>query len=1310
MRFSWLLIPFIATLLGLFAPANVAAEPSSGVSITYSLPTEGPLPRTYRVTLAIVDAKNPDWIISQFAAGIVRTVTAENGGKFTETWDGLDDNFMPVPPGDYAVKGIVMPAKQWHVDNEWHSVTPKFVTGASSWMPRPEDWKTPVPFSGDPVDSPLSDVAVGPNGVAVFYYQYLENGTNNPMFDLNKPVGYDQFLRAFNSGGAGGGTSTATDGETVWSFCAEGGPKYVYRADQKSFGKSESAQRKNGYLPDGWVTSMAAWKFEGKSYVAIAQRGKIVPKKEPRHTAYVEDRSQPVDKITFHDGETGKVLGEYPYKNATAITIKNNILYMLDLEDQQINVRSIELGAGQYLGKGFTTCRIPVAINPTDLEVDSRGFIYLSDEKANHVYKFSKEGNLLKTFGKLREQKPGSYDPESFMAPAKLATWVDKDGNDRLLVVENAGPNRVSEWSSDGKFIREFQSLQTKANSGWAIDPERPDHAYVPGHQGWLTRFVVDYDKREWKTDAVWPLKDDPRAHGLRKPRVIHANGTIYLAGSAGSRENSFNVYRLDKAGWKLSASILRVIEDKKPAMYYLWNDANNNEKVDDEELRPTELPGLLFSYHGQNWSEDFAFLAINRNGQDVWSLAPSDFDPHGNPIFKEWKRLFTDPVFVAREKGTADATHGGNELDTKFSSDWFQVDGTEKEGYYIQARGGKSFSANDGAQYKISRYVPDGKGAYQLKWRTGRTALQGIAKPGEIYGAMRVTKPINGILGVVDQSRCGVLLYTEDGLYIDTIFLDGKKFRPEQAGVYPQPGEFFAGFLFPNKSNGKVMFGMGKYTPLLFEAEGWTLKENPAKPLTTLPKQVSIGAAQIAPPPEFAVTLRGGAGAAKLARFAPALGGANLDGSLAGWEACEPVKFESSKDQTVEVRCLYEPEWLYLRWHARLGSKFEPKARPPLERIFTHDYLTDTLSFYIQGDANAKPGPTLGRPGDARFVFGLFKNGDKLEPVAVGMFPEWNGKTKASPQLYRTPVGEAKFAHVGAVDGAKLQHKLDDDAKGFVLTAAIPRAAIPRLEQPFRGGYRTLLNFEATFGGHNKFWWANRDGSASRETYDEPSEARLYPGSWAPADFVGIDGGVTPRNWLICGPFGGPGIEQFSWNPNGKVPGTNKDQKVAVIELLDAAKYEPDGKPVDAKGKYSGEAIRGWWPDPRSVTWKPATIEDLDTRVKLGQGAQIYYAATWIFAPQEVTLPIQFQSHAQTYLRWTVNGEAMPIKDKEYKEDGEFRRRVAERPVKLRAGWNEIVVRGYCTGYGPFRAGVQLKGDLEQLWKLKLAGSPPGE
>jgi len=137
---------FSVLLLVPSASLCAADQPTRGVPVSYELPAAGPLPQTYLVTLAIVEAQDPDWIVSQFVCGGVRTVTAENGGKFIDIWDGLDDNFMPVPPGDYAVKGSYAPARQWPVDGQWHAITPRFAGGASSWLPSPDDWQKPEPF------------------------------------------------------------------------------------------------------------------------------------------------------------------------------------------------------------------------------------------------------------------------------------------------------------------------------------------------------------------------------------------------------------------------------------------------------------------------------------------------------------------------------------------------------------------------------------------------------------------------------------------------------------------------------------------------------------------------------------------------------------------------------------------------------------------------------------------------------------------------------------------------------------------------------------------------------------------------------------------------------------------------------------------------------------------------------------------------------------------------------------------------------------------------------------------------------------
>lgn len=765
-------------------------------------------------------------------------------------------------------------------------------------------------------------------------------------------------------------------------------------------------------------------------------------------------------------------------------------------------------------------------------------------------------------------------------------------------------------------------------------------------------------------------------------------------------------VYRLEGDRWVRSAGILRQGQPGKWD-YFAWHDANGDGQVQAGEKTRLEMPGALLRYHGNNWLSDLSLIAPNHSGPDVWRLAPAGFDNRGNPIFRRWEKVLTDPVFEARKIGTATALRGANELAESYNSDWAQADGTMAEGFYVNARGGRSFSANEGAQYKISRYVPDGRGGYRIKWRVGRAALRGLAKPGQLYGSIHLYKPINGILSVVDQSRCGVLLYTEDGLYVDTVFPDGRRFSPARYGVYPQPGEFFAGLVYPNPHSGRIYFGMGKVSPLLYEAVGWTLKENPTRPLVDLQKTVTISADRIAGPPEIALAVRGGAGTARLARIAPAIGGANLDGSMRGWESCDPVRFAADKDRTVEVRLLYDADHLYLRWHARLGTPVDPKPLEPCDRLFAHDRLADTLSLYFQGNPGAQPGgPVGGRPGDVRVVFGVFQDGDTPRPVALGMYPQAPPGVKATPATYRTPVNKIHFGHVGLLESVKLRWVPDDDGQGFVLTAAVPRAALSGMTA-FRGGLRTMINFQATLAGHNKFWWCNADGSASRETYDEPTEAGLYPGSWAPAQFLGLEGGVLVRHWQLCGPFGGPGFEKLSPDPNGPMPGTNKDWKQATRERCEAAVYPPDEK-VDLAAFYRGTTIAGYWGKPAEVRWRKATIDDLDSRVRCGLGGQVYYGVTWLHVPADTELEFQFQSHPMTALRWFLNGR--PLETGPFKEETGGLRRVASKRVTLRTGWNEVRFRGYCVGYPPFRAGLVLAGPEDRLWKLRPSGTPPAK
>ena len=362
----------IASILSFFLVVAIAAtarsqevgqlEPLPGQpsnQVRYQLPNSGPLPATYRVTLAIVDPKNPDWIISQFVSGEARTVTAENRGIFTEIWNGLDDNFMPAPPGKYAVKGIYMPASRWPIDGEFHSVTPKYLSAASSWASTAAQDEKPLPFGGDPCGAPLTDVKVGPNGIAVFYYQYLENGLNNPRIDLNKPIGFDQFVEAFPSGGAGGGSCTATDGRSPFGATAPTADRNMFIGPTANrLANWRGTARRDVYRPEGAVTALAAWRDPAlrQSFLYIAERGKLI---ETPGRQFIESANEVVDTISVLDGDMGAVLARRRLPSPAGLVVRDGVLFALHGTEHGQAVSSVSLAAGKPQGDWRQVFAIP---------------------------------------------------------------------------------------------------------------------------------------------------------------------------------------------------------------------------------------------------------------------------------------------------------------------------------------------------------------------------------------------------------------------------------------------------------------------------------------------------------------------------------------------------------------------------------------------------------------------------------------------------------------------------------------------------------------------------------------------------------------------------------------------------------------------------------------------------------------------------------------------------------------------------------------------------------------------------------------
>jgi hypothetical protein len=358
----------------------------------------------------------------------------------------------------------------------------------------------------------------------------------------------------------------------------------------------------------------------------------------------------------------------------------------------------------------------------------------------------------------------------------------------------------------------------------------------------------------------------------------------------------------------------------------------------------------------------------------------------------------------------------------------------------------------------------------------------------------------------------------------------------------------------------------------------------------------------------------------------------------------------------------------------------------PSPERLFTHDRAATTLSFYLQGDAAAVGANVMGRPGDVRLVFGVHDDHGEIRPAAIGLYPNWDGPGEAKPFTYASPSQRTPFAHVGPLDNVKLAHRLSNDRRTLVLAAAIPRSVLPREVAGLAGGWRTMGNFEVTIAGARKLWWSNADGSASRETKDEPTEARLYPGSWAQIAFTPLTGGLPVRAWLVNGPWKAKELEYTG-------TGENKRQ---FQQFFDSATFPPDDRSLSA------DELKTW----RLFNARP--IDDClypdDGRPLYHSGCHLYFATTWIWSPvaqeTDIEFPMQHQNNLSVWLNDTKLSEAS-------REKGVYHTVESPQTVALKSGWNRLFLRAYALGYD-LHFGTILKADPDRLWQLRLSTQPP--
>jgi DNA-binding beta-propeller fold protein YncE len=192
---------------------------------------------------------------------------------------------------------------------------------------------------------------------------------------------------------------------------------------------------------EGWGRLPEGWSLGWTPAVGVDSKDRIYVYSRSEHPVIVFDR----------EGSFLCSWGEDILKDAHGICIdSDDIIYCVERETHCVRKLTSDgellmtLGTPDMAGAVGEPFR-----KPTDLGIDSSGFLYISDGYDNAcVHKYSPDGEHVLTWGKPGTG-PGEFD---------LPHSVKVDREDRIMVADRAN-NRIQIFDTEGKYLTEWTGL-----------------------------------------------------------------------------------------------------------------------------------------------------------------------------------------------------------------------------------------------------------------------------------------------------------------------------------------------------------------------------------------------------------------------------------------------------------------------------------------------------------------------------------------------------------------------------------------------------------------------------------------------------------------------------------------------------------------------------------------------------------------------------------------------------------------------------------------------------------------------------------
>ncbi len=778
------------------------------------------VPAGHHLISAVVDQEDGTRVRNLFSMQPVKNFgTMDTSGaqptKVTLSWDGMDENKKPVPPGRYKIRGVTLPRLKAIYAYSWYN------PGTPPW----EGYKNSG-WGGD---------HSGPTGIACVpketgsLWRTVITGQVGEGGDSVFVLGQD-FKKVFSyKRGWGGAHSLVYDDGCVYMNLW--GQNVITRMDVLTQ-KPRTFQRPAGVISD--------IKLEGPStFLAVGQdrfATILVPEKDK--TVYKEP------KLVVFEKKIGKKIAEFPVKESNPIGYDKKGRLLMATDSGMVILDD----TGHA-----TPLSLPDVAKPGSFCITSDGGMIVLDRGPDFQIKvLGPDLKLVRVIGTKGGQGTRlEFDPNAVQASTS-GVAIDSDG--MVWSTEPAHPRRQTIWGPDGKRVRDFVGTTQYGGSHCSLHEQDPTLAVAYG-----MIFKIDPSKPQdyrpwrWLTSGT----KDGKPCSIDRGGGDFTRGTLFRSDVSGTMREyyiepgvfSYSLWIKKDGDYRPCAALFKPkhwvtdeVTMSSPAFraadpvgtVRLWSDWNEDEIMQDEECQ--KVPDFPKNPDPNPWVQPFLGWTFPTLSKDFTfypnglRLSPARFTASGAPIYQVSKPT---PL-----KDIVDKSYG-----------------------YVHEQGSHLRTIQFTSTPFVGRHVwMDKAGRITGFFKFDRHALHGsMNKPmpvdGETAGEQfdAGVADIGGEIGSIlaYQGNFGqAFLFSEDGIFITSLFRDSRN-SPKGYGDAVEVGadwtdvtmgqECFGGW-FGRQSDGKVRYLFGRNVAHVVEVQhlekirrfdaGWvTISTTPSTP-----------------------------------------------------------------------------------------------------------------------------------------------------------------------------------------------------------------------------------------------------------------------------------------------------------------------------------------------------------------------------------------------------------------------------------------------------------------------------------------------